>query len=80
MSLFNNYMRIKTIRTALAEYERTTRTYLGVLGSLETRLVGCFREAKTRQAGRDDVETGMILVARRQDREQLPHLEEVPRP
>ena len=52
-------------------------THLSILRSSETRFVGCFREAKTGQARRDDVEAGTILTAFREQREHLPHFEEV---
>ena len=51
-------------------------THLSILRTSETCLVGCFREAKTGQARRDDVEARTILTALRQQREDLPHFEE----
>ena len=48
---------------------RKDETHLGVLLSLESRLMGRLRETKARKARRDDMEAGMVLATCRQQRE-----------
>ena len=66
-----------TIRTAPAEYERTTRAYLSVLGSFEPRFVRSLREPEAWQTRSDNMEAGMAFPRRCQERKDLLHLEKV---
>ena len=56
------------------------KTYLSVLLSFKPRLMRCFRETEPWKARRNDMETGLIVSARRQERKQLLDFKEVPRP
>ena len=55
-------------------------TYLGVLLSFKPRLMRCFRETKPGKARRNHVETGLIVSASCQERQELLHFKEVPGP
>ena len=76
--MLSSYVRAETLRTKPKPIECIT--YLSILGSLEPRLGGCFRETKPRKVRRDDVEARVVLTPRRQKRKHLPHFEEVSRP
>ena len=71
-------MRTQLVRTIAAL--RKNETHLGVLLTLESRLMRRLRETKARKARRNDMEAGMVVATRRQQREQLPNFEEVSRP
>ena len=56
------------------------RLYLGILLNAEAPLMWLLREAKSRQTQRDDMEARLALRAFRQERRDLPCLDEATRP
>ena len=70
----------KSINRVTTSRRNANMTYFGILGPPEPGLVWSLRKTEPRQARRDNMETRMILSARRQKWKQLPDLKEVPRP